>query len=196
MNGPANQKERIIARADERFLKEGFARISVDDLTSDLSMSKKTFYKIFRSKEDLVEQIIMRALACGPFDRTRARADHHSRTDHGSDVDSPPSRDESNRCSRRTSSVTAGCWAKSRIRRNRMTTFLTGIFEQGKTEGYIRSDVPIRLLVLCVIAAVQAIVRPLVLAEESFSSRGGDRDFHLVLRGALPKAAGRRSTLS
>ena len=58
-----SNKEKIISLATERFLREGFARISVDEISTDLVMSKKTFYKIFSSKEDLINQIMDRMMA-------------------------------------------------------------------------------------------------------------------------------------
>jgi len=78
-------------------------------------------------------------------------------------------------------------WSKiEEFRGKRMATYLTGVFEQGQAEGYIRADVPIRLLVLSVIGAVQSIVRPLVLSEESFSTREAVAGiFSLFLRGSL-----------
>lgn len=193
MDAAESMKERILARADERFLREGFARISVDDLTSDLSMSKKTFYKVFRSKEDLVEQLIMRALGSVALslekvmtgeltfpERIRAFMSIIPIIAHR--VDSPLARD----IQRHLPSV----WSKvEEFRGKRMATYLTTVFQQGQAEGYIRSDVPIRLLVLAVIAAVQSIVRPMVLAEESFSTREAVAGiFSLFLHGSLTDA--------
>jgi AcrR family transcriptional regulator len=190
MSPPDIRKERIIARADERFLKEGFARITVDDLTSDLSMSKKTFYKIFRSKEDLVEQLMMRALAdvARSIEHVLSTGRTFPERINGlmsilpivaRRVESPLARD----IQRHLPAI----WKRiEEFRGNRMMTFLTVIFDQGKAEGFIRSEVPTRMLVQCVIAAVQAIVRPSVLAEESFSTREAIAGiFSVFLRGSL-----------
>jgi AcrR family transcriptional regulator len=183
-------RERIFARADERFMKEGFARITVDDLTSDLSMSKKTFYKVFRSKEDLVEQLIMRALGNVALSLEKVMTGDITFPERirgfmsiipliARRVDSPMAQD----IQRHLPMV----WARiEEFRRGRMTKYLTRILEQGKDEGYIRPDVPVRLLVLSVIGAVQSIVRPMVLAEESFSTREAVAGiFSLFLRGSL-----------
>lgn len=189
-DGPDTPKDRILTRADERFLKEGFARISVDDLTSDLGMSKKTFYKVFRSKEDLVEQLIMRALGevatsleavmtgDRPFlDRIKGLMSIIPRVARR--IESPLALD----IQRHLPAV----WSRiEEFRGKRMATYLTRTFEQGKVEGYIRQDVPTRLLVLSVIAAVQSVVRPTVLSEESFSTREAVAGiFSLFLRGSL-----------
>jgi AcrR family transcriptional regulator len=183
-------RERIIARADELFLKEGFARISVDNLTSDLAMSKKTFYKAFRSKEDLVEQLIMRALGNVALSLEKVMTGELTFPERirgfmsvvpliARRVDSPMAQD----IQRHLPAV----WARvEEFRRGRMTRYLTSILEQGKEEGHIRSDVPVRLLVLSVIGAVQSVVRPTVLAEESFSTREAVAGiFSLFLRGSL-----------
>jgi len=55
LDAPENRtRSRIIGLAGKRFLVEGFARVTVEDLCHDLRMSKKTFYKYFQGKEDLV----------------------------------------------------------------------------------------------------------------------------------------------
>ncbi|MEI7811226.1 MAG: TetR/AcrR family transcriptional regulator [Ignavibacteria bacterium] len=50
--------EKILGLAKEKFMQAGFYRTSMDELARDLSMSKKTIYKYFESKEKLVEAIV------------------------------------------------------------------------------------------------------------------------------------------
>ncbi len=49
-------KKRILELARVRFFAEGFVNVSIDDLCSDLGISKKTFYKLFPSKDELLRQ--------------------------------------------------------------------------------------------------------------------------------------------
>ena len=58
-----NSKERILSHASDRFLREGFLRVSVDEVASDLIMSKRTLYSVFPSKETLVRQVVDHLLA-------------------------------------------------------------------------------------------------------------------------------------
>src|SRR5574342_617402 len=51
-------KERIINHAEERFLSSGFNKVTLDELSSELGISKKTMYKFFPSKDDLLKTII------------------------------------------------------------------------------------------------------------------------------------------
>lgn len=48
----------IIASATEVFLRFGFKNVSMDDMARELRMSKKTLYKYFSDKNDLVKQAI------------------------------------------------------------------------------------------------------------------------------------------
>jgi len=54
------EKEIILKYAGERFYKEGFNKISMDEIASFLHISKKTIYKYFPSKDHLVETLIDR----------------------------------------------------------------------------------------------------------------------------------------
>lgn len=56
-------RERIVLAAKKRFLYEGFARVTIGDLCHDMHISKKTFYKHFKDKEDLVMAIIASNMA-------------------------------------------------------------------------------------------------------------------------------------
>ncbi|HVO75303.1 MAG TPA: TetR/AcrR family transcriptional regulator [Ignavibacteriaceae bacterium] len=61
------EKQKIFEFALDKFLKEGFYKITMDDLASQLRMSKKTIYKYFPSKDELVKETI--------FDFLSSRAD-------------------------------------------------------------------------------------------------------------------------
>src|SRR3970040_2004719 len=49
-------KEKIITKASDMFLKLGFKSITMDDIASEMCISKKTIYKYFCNKEILVEE--------------------------------------------------------------------------------------------------------------------------------------------
>lgn len=48
-------KKRIIDKACELFARSGFNSVTMDDIAGELSISKKTLYKCYRTKELLVE---------------------------------------------------------------------------------------------------------------------------------------------
>lgn len=52
-----SEKSKILDYAAEKFMREGFYKYSMDSLASELQMSKKTIYKYFSTKDELVEAV-------------------------------------------------------------------------------------------------------------------------------------------
>lgn len=52
-------KERIRARAEELFMQYGIRSVSMDDIATQLGMSKKTIYQFFADKDELVDAVIV-----------------------------------------------------------------------------------------------------------------------------------------
>jgi AcrR family transcriptional regulator len=52
------EKQKIILYARERFLAEGFAKITIDEIAKELFISKSTFYKYFSNKDILIQESI------------------------------------------------------------------------------------------------------------------------------------------
>jgi len=48
---------KIVELSEEKFFREGFHKTTMDDVAAELKMSKKTIYKFFPSKDDLVKAI-------------------------------------------------------------------------------------------------------------------------------------------
>lgn len=51
-------KSRILAKAEEMFLHYGIRSVTMDELASELGMSKKTLYQFFADKEELVLEVV------------------------------------------------------------------------------------------------------------------------------------------
>jgi len=50
-------KTKIIVNASDLFLTKGFKSVTMDDLASNMAMSKKTIYTYFKTKNDLVKKV-------------------------------------------------------------------------------------------------------------------------------------------
>ncbi len=51
-------KDTILKKSGEIFLKFGFKSVTMDDIANELAISKKTIYKFFKNKEELVEETV------------------------------------------------------------------------------------------------------------------------------------------
>lgn len=56
------EKQKIVDFYTDKFLKNGFYYVSVDQIVTELSISKKTLYKYFSSKGELVETVAFNLL--------------------------------------------------------------------------------------------------------------------------------------
>jgi hypothetical protein len=52
-------KERIIIKAEEMFLQFGYSKVTMEEIAAGLGISKKTIYKFFPSKENLIREMIL-----------------------------------------------------------------------------------------------------------------------------------------
>lgn len=56
----ANLKERIIVKATEAFTTNGIKCITMDDIASSLTISKRTLYEVFVDKETLLKECLLK----------------------------------------------------------------------------------------------------------------------------------------
>jgi AcrR family transcriptional regulator len=55
-------RERILEKAEEMFLHYGIRSVSMDDIATQLSISKKTIYQSFADKDELVDAVIVKEI--------------------------------------------------------------------------------------------------------------------------------------
>ena len=63
MQSTENQRHKIICIAAEKMKAVGVRSVSIDDICSEIGMSKKTFYVYFESKDALVEALLAQNLS-------------------------------------------------------------------------------------------------------------------------------------
>jgi AcrR family transcriptional regulator len=196
----ADIRKRIIAAASERFMEDGFSLVPVEEIATGLGISKKTFYKHFGSKEELLLVVTERLLEGirGQF-RSIVEADtplleklDTLMTFLGqrlTRLSRPMMRD----LQRHSPEI----WARvQQFRRERISTDFKGLLLRGVAEGLVRSDVDIDLFLMAFIGAVEAVVNPTVLAEQPLSVQEVVRSIMTVfIRGILTGSAGEEFAL-
>ncbi len=183
-------KERILSAAINRFRTDGFARVSIEDIASSLVMSKKTFYKVFASKDDLVEQIVDRLLADVKGNVERIVSSDQTFVEKLSallsylgSVPAHAGLPMLNDLQRHAPHL----WKRvEQFRLQRIPDIFSRLLKQGIQEGHVRPDLHQRIFLLSYMAAVQLIMQPSVLANESFSAREAISGImELFFKGAL-----------
>ncbi len=166
------EKEKIINFASQKFLLEGFYKTTMDELSAEMHMSKKTIYRNFSSKEELVRIIAKRFMEnnaklieevieakCNAVEKLvrifetvgkilskindRMLKDiHHYSPEQWKEIDD--------------------------YRTKKMTSFLNNIINQGQKEGYFLKVRP-EILISVFIASVRAVVTPEFIINNRFT---------------------------
>ncbi|HEY6953563.1 MAG TPA: TetR/AcrR family transcriptional regulator [Bacteroidota bacterium] len=193
-------KQRIVEVASRQFMESGISKVTLDEVAAELGMSKKTMYKFFPSKEDLLKTIVHTMM-----NGVRARVEKVVNSDkpfvekapellaiigHQISIMSKQFLFDLQR-------FTPQLWKEiDDFRRQRILTSVQKMFVQAQQEGVFRKDLDIELFILVFVSAVQGIVNPQTLAQHSFSAAGALRGiFTIIFEGAMTEEARKNSHL-
>lgn len=188
------ERDRILNSAEDKFMSQGFVKVTVDEIAEDLGMSKKTIYKFFPSKEEIMLGIMrmnMRRLekqvasiveSAKPFDQKFSEflallARLTSKFSKQLQKDVRTRMPELDR-------------EIETFRREKIYGRLHTMFLQAKDEGFIRKEVNVEIIMLVFMNAAQNIMVPSILAQHEFSAEEAFRQiFRILFEGALTDSA-------
>jgi len=162
-------KSRILEAAREYYFENGFSKSTMDDFAHNLGMSKKTIYKYFQSKDDIVREITREKIARIHSRCMKLRSD--------SSIDFV----ERIRCVTQFLSnemrkfkpvfyldlqrTMPDMWKEiDEFRRKRILEDFKKLIVEGVETGVFRSDVNVDVLVMMYASAMQTIVNPETLS--------------------------------
>lgn len=194
-----NIRERILTTAGEKFFAHGFSKVTVEEIAADLGISKRTIYKNFKSKDELLSQLLERQMASVQINLEAILAQPHPLPQKirelgefiGSNL-------------QKFSPVFLGDLLKNaphlwqridEFRTKRIRENFQKIWRQGREEGVIRSDIPEDVMTLVLVGALRSVINPEVLSQHSFSGiEALDGLFKIIFQGTLTEQG--RSSLS
>jgi AcrR family transcriptional regulator len=157
------EMEKILGFARETFLKEGFYKITMDDIAARLHMSKKTIYKYFPSKEELVKDVMKTHMRL-----TLEKIKIHICQDSNAveklfDIFNIVGQNilkVNEKMIMDLQYYSPAIWKEvDDFRTKQITANFSKIFEQGKTEGYF-INIKTGIVLSVFIASIRAIVNP------------------------------------
>lgn len=167
------EKEKILSLAEEIFFRDGFYKITMDKLASSLRMSKKTIYKHFPSKEELVK-----ATANAFMQRIKKEIESviSSNMHSVEKVVTVMNILKSIGISRMTEKwlndirlYQPSLWKEiDSFRAKMINKNISKIFSQGVEEGYI-INVPHQIIINVFMSSVQAVINPNFIMNNNFS---------------------------
>ena len=191
------ERDRVILNARDQFFSKGFTKVTVDEIAGALGMSKKTIYKFFPSKDDLLRGVIdfMTARIGRQIDDVIASnkpfeqklAEILAIAGQVTKRISPSFMDDVRR-------NLPGVWQHiEEFRRVRIFEKVKVLMRQAKEEGVLRQEVNVDLFYLVFFHAVQGILNPQVLVQAPFSADEAFRGiFRILFLGAMASNAEER----
>jgi AcrR family transcriptional regulator len=184
-----SEQNRIIEFAENKFMAEGFYKISMDSLASELRISKKTIYKYFPSKESLVESIANRIMT-----EISNKMESIINSDLSSLGKSLALFETFGKVTLRLTDKwvhdvqlhTPKLWEKiDEFRTQHAIRILTNIVNQGKKEG-VFIDKPSELMIMIFVSSIKSIVNPNYIYYQQFNFKEAfHHTFEILFNGML-----------
>jgi AcrR family transcriptional regulator len=186
---------RIVDGARRHFFAHGFRGVSMDDLSAELGMSKKTLYSRFDTKLHLLEAVI--------DEQFRRVSEECERILGSGGSDFPATLQEFLACIQRHTAEIQPPFLKDmrqeapqtfqrveRLRGALIERYFGELMRRGRAAGFIRKDIPAPIIIEILLAAVQAIVNPARMEELELTVKTGcSLITKVVLEGAIAPGA-------
>src|SRR6266576_927015 len=186
-------RQRIVEAARTHFFSHGFRSVSMDDLAEELAMSKKTLYAHFPSKIALLEAVLADKFAgveakleeitrAYPHDFSAALHELLSNTQSELDEIKPPFVRDMRQKAPQVFKIV------ERRRAELIQRFFGKLFVEGQRTRMVRKDLPAKLMIEILLAAVQAIVNPAKVEELGLTPKTGFASVvKVVLEGVITR---------
>ena len=177
------------------FFSHGFRSVTMDDLTEEIGVSKKTLYAHFPSKIALLEAVLANKFArleaklkeiarADPHDFSTALHELLSNAQRELDEIKPPFVRDIRQKAPQVFKVV------ERRRAELIERFFGKLFAEGQRSGMVRNDVPAKLLIEILLAAVRETVNPAKLEELGLTPRTAFASVvKVILEGVITKKA-------
>jgi AcrR family transcriptional regulator len=192
-----NDEMKILEAAADRFMAAGLYKVTMDEIASDLHMSKKTVYKFFPSKE-----VLLKAIAQTLMRRVEAEVQSIISSDKPFEEKLTSILTFVGKTVRKLSlpfmrdiqRFAPELWKEiETFRREKVFSKIYQMLRQAQKEGVFREDVDIDLFYLVLVTVVQGIMNPQVLSQQPFSAEEAFKGiFRILYEGALTDDARKR----
>jgi TetR/AcrR family transcriptional regulator, transcriptional repressor of aconitase len=194
MPGDLEFQDRLLEHARNEFLAKGFSKVTLDEIAAELGISKKTLYKIYPSKEELLRASLHSMMRSGgweleriissekPFAEKLALAmitmgKYISKVQKAGLID----------IQRSAPSI----WKElEKFRQEHIVSRLVTLIVQARNEKIFRADVNEQVLIRMLVSSIQSVINPEVLTQNSFSAKeAAENILRLLFEGALTDSA-------
>ena len=182
-------QNKIIEHTEEKFFRDGFYKTTMDEIATELRMSKKTIYKFFPSKDDLVKAIakfFMNKMKSKILPALQSEKNAIEKLGDLINILAKASEKISAARMEELKRHYPSIWNEiDNFRTEMMFGNITKVIEQGKKEGLF-VDYPTNIIMNVLVASVRSIVNPDFVMNNNYSIIEAARyAFRIVISGIL-----------
>ena len=189
------EKIKIIEQSEEKLFREGFYKTTMDDVASELGMSKKTIYKFFPSKEELIMAIakhFMNRLKSKIIPALNSNKNAIEKLGELIQILAGVSERISTKRMEEMKRHFPSLWSEiDNFRTEMMFGNITRVIEQGKAEGLF-IDYPTSIIMNMLVISVRTIVNPDFILNNNFSIIEAARFAFKIIIGGIVTEKGRK----
>lgn len=188
-------QEKIIEQIEDKLFAEGFYKTTMDEVASELGMSKKTIYKFFPSKDDLVM-----AIAKHFMERMKSKILPALNSDKNAieklgdliNILAKGSEKISQKRMEEMKKHFPEIWIEiDKFRTQMMFGNITRVIDQGKKEGLF-IDYPTNIIMNILVVSVRTIVTPDFILNNNFSIIEAARYAFKIIIGGIVTEKGKK----
>ena len=193
--GIMEDQTKIIEMTEEKFFRDGFYKTTMDEVASELKMSKKTIYKFFPSKDFLVTAIAKHFMEGLKSKIVPALSSDKNAIEKLAELNSILAKVSQKISSNRMDEIKTyfpNLWNEiDSFRTKMMFTNITKVIDQGKAEGLF-IDYPTPIIMNTLVSSVRSIVNPEFILNNNFSISEAALNVFKVVIGGIVTEKGRK----
>jgi len=188
-------RNKIVQITEEKFFRDGFYKTTMDEVASELKMSKKTIYKFFPSKDDLVTAIarhFMEGLKSKILPALNSDKNAIEKLAELNHILAKVSTKISTKRMDEIKQHLPKLWDEIDAFRTKMMFLnITKVIDQGKAEGLF-IDYPTPIIMNTLVSSVRSIVNPDFILNNNFSISEAALNVFKVVIGGIVTDKGRK----
>ena len=189
------EKDKILYFTHAKFITEGFYKTTMDEVASELGMSKKTIYKFFPSKEDLVMAIakhFMNRMKSKILPALNSNKNAIEKLGELIRILAGASEKISTKRMEEMKRHFPQIWNEiDSFRTKMMFENITKVIDQGKAEGLF-IDYPTLIIMNMLVASIRSVVNPDFILNNSFSIIEAARFVFKIIIGGVVTEKGEK----
>lgn len=188
-------RTKIVELTEDKFFREGFYKTTMDEVASELKMSKKTIYKFFPSKDELVTAIARHFMEGLKSKIVPALNSEKNAIEKLAELNHILAKVSTKISTKRMDEIKQHLpklWDEIDAFRTKMMFLnITKVIDQGKAEGLF-IDYPTSIIMNTLVSSVRSIVNPEFILNNNFSISEAALNVFKVVIGGIVTDKGRK----